>query len=287
MNTNLSMIQHHRADLDGLRMHFVEAGKGPAAVLLHGFPETWYAWRYQIAPLAQHYRLIVPDLRGYGATDKPASGYDKRTMANDIRRLMQHLGVEKAAIIGHDRGARVGTRFVKDHPEAVDRFAALDNIPTKVIFGSMNAALAQFGWFFLFHSVPHLPQALVQGREEMWLRYIFRNWTYDPEALSDADIAVYTQAYAQPGGLHGAFSDYSAWRQDLDQDYADADKRIACPTMALWGAEFAGWKMMDMAKLWDDMASDLKVAPIPLSGHLPHEEQPEQVTAALLEFLQP
>jgi pimeloyl-ACP methyl ester carboxylesterase len=105
--------------------------------------------------------------------------------------------------------------------------------------------------------------------------------------LSDADIAVYTQAYAQPGGLHGAFSDYSAWRQDLDQDYADADKRIACPTMALWGAEFAGAKMMDMAKLWDDMASDLKVAPIPLSGHLPHEEQPELVTAALLDFLQP
>ena len=91
MNVNLSMIQHHRADLDGLRMHFVEAGKGPAVILLHGFPETWYAWRYQIAPLAKNYRVIVPDLRGYGATDKPASGYDKRTMANDIRRLMQHL----------------------------------------------------------------------------------------------------------------------------------------------------------------------------------------------------
>lgn len=120
----------------------------------------------------------------------------------------------------------------------------------------------------------------------MWLRYIFRNWTYNPEALSDADIAIYTQAYAQPGGLHGAFSDYSAWRQDLEQDYADADKRIACPTLALWGAEFAGAKIMDMAKLWDDMASDLKVAPILLSGHLPHEEQPEQVTAALLDFLQ-
>jgi haloacetate dehalogenase len=287
VNADLSMIQHHRADLDGLRMHFVEAGTGPALVLLHGFPETWYAWRHQIAPLAQHYRLIVPDLRGYGATDKPASGYDKRTMANDIRRLLQHLGIEKASIVGHYRGARVGTRFVKDHPEAVDRFAALDNIPTKVIFASMNAAFAQFGWFFLFHSVPHLPQALVQGREEMWLRYIFRNWTYNPEALSDADIAVYTQAYAQPGGLHGAFSDYSAWRQDLEQDYADADKRLACPTMALWGTEFAGAKMMDMAKLWNDLASDLKVAPIPLSGHLPHEEQPEQVTAALLEFLQP
>ena len=287
MNANLSMVQHHRANLDGLRMHFVEAGKGPAVVLLHGFPETWYAWRYQIAPLAQHYRLIVPDLRGYGATDKPVSGYDKRTMANDIRKLMQHLGIEKATIIGHDRGARVGTRFVKDHPEAVERFAALDNIPTKVIFDTKKAAFAQFGWFFLFQSVPHLPQALVQGREEMWLRYLFGDWTYNPEALSDVDIAVYTQAYAQPGGLHGAFADYSAWHQDIEQDYADADKRIACPTMALWGAEFAGAKIMDMAKLWDDMASDLKVAPIPLSGHLPHEEQPEQVTAALLEFLHP
>jgi haloacetate dehalogenase len=255
--------------------------------LLHGFPETWFAWRHQIAPLADKYRLIVPDLRGYGATDKPASGYDKRTMANDILALMRHLEIDAAAIVGHDRGARVGTRLVKDHPEAVVRFAALDNIPTKVIFERMSAPVAQAAWFFLFQSVPHLPQALIQGREEMWLRHLFTDWTYNPEALSDEDIAVYVQAYSQPGGLHGAFSDYGAWREDLAQDQADADKRIECPTLALWGAEFRAAKMMDMAKIWDGLAVDLRTCPIACAGHLPQEEQPVGVTAALLKFLEP
>jgi haloacetate dehalogenase len=106
MVADLSMAQHHRAHVNGIRMHYVEAGDGPPVVLLHGFPMTWYSWRNQIAPLSKKYRVIVPDLRGYGATDKPASGYDKRTMANDIRLLMEHLGIAKAAIVGHDRGGR-------------------------------------------------------------------------------------------------------------------------------------------------------------------------------------
>ena len=117
---------HHRCVANGIKFHYVEAGEGPPVVLLHGFPETSYAWRYQIEALKTRYRLIVPDLRGYGATDKAPTGYDKRTMANDIRALMSNLGIERAAIVPHDRGARGGLRLAKDHPDAVARFAALD-----------------------------------------------------------------------------------------------------------------------------------------------------------------
>jgi haloacetate dehalogenase len=97
-------ITHHRVVANGIKLHYVEAGSGPAVVLLHGFPETGYAWRHQIPPLAERYRVIVPDLRGYGATEKAPTGYDKRTMANDIRALMAALGINKAAIVGNDRG---------------------------------------------------------------------------------------------------------------------------------------------------------------------------------------
>jgi haloacetate dehalogenase len=280
-------LVHHRVPANGIMQHYVEAGSGPPVVLLHGFPETWYAWRHQIPVLGQRYRLIVPDLRGYGATEKADSGYDKRTMAQDVLTLMRSLGIEKAAIIGHDRGARVGTRFVKDHPHAVARFAALDNIPTRFIFEGMNANFAQAAWFFMFQGVRDLPEALIQGREEMWLRFLLTGWCYDPEALSDADFAVYVRAYAQPGGLRGAFEDYRAWREDLAQDQADKDVKIQCPTLALWGAEFQGAKILDMAALWRDLADDLSTAPIAQSGHLPHEEQPDAVNVALLDFLQP
>ena len=177
-------VAHHRRAVNGIKMHYAEAGAGPPVVLLHGFPETWYAWRHQIEALRMRYRLIMPDLRGYGATEKPPTGYDKRTMANDIRALMASLGIERAAIIGHDRGARVGLRLAKDHPDAVARFAALDNIPTRVLFGNMNAASAQAAWFFLFQGVRDLPEVLIHGREELWLRHLLTGWAYNPETFT-------------------------------------------------------------------------------------------------------
>ncbi|MGA2999540.1 alpha/beta fold hydrolase [Bradyrhizobium sp.] len=278
---------HHRCVANGIKFHYAEAGEGPPVVLLHGFPETSYAWRYQIEALKTRYRLIVPDLRGYGATDKAPTGYDKRTMANDIRALMSELGIERAAIVAHDRGARVGLRLAKDHPDVVARFAALDNIPTRLLFGMMNAKVAQASWFFLFQGVRDLPEALIQGREELWLRYILTSWTYDPGALSDADIAAYVHAYAQPGGLRGAFEDYRAWREDIAQDEEDKDVKLRCPTLALWGAEFEAAKMVDMAEIWSGLAEDLTTAPIALAGHLPHEERPVEVNVALEAFLAP
>src|SRR3954453_22735071 len=122
-------LVHHTIEANGIRQHVVEEGSGPPVVLLHGFPETWSAWRKQIPVLAQRYRLIVPDLRGNGDTEKPAAGYDKRTMAADIRALMEKMGCPRAVLIGHDRGARVATRFAKDYPETVAGLAVLDNVP--------------------------------------------------------------------------------------------------------------------------------------------------------------
>lgn len=278
-------ITHRRIFANGINQHYVDVGSGPPVLLLHGFPETWYAWRKQIPDLPGRYRLIIPDLRGYGATEKPALGYDKRTMANDIKALLDSLSIERIALIGHDRGARVGTRFCKDYPDVVNRFVALDNIPTRFIFENMNAQFAQAAWFFLFHGVRDLPEALIQGREDLWVRHFITAWVSDHGAFTEEDIATYVRAYAQPGGVRGACEDYRAWREDLLQDQADASRKLRCPTLALWGTEFNASKLVDMGQIWNDMAEILILAPIAGARHFPQEERPEQVNSVLSAFL--
>jgi pimeloyl-ACP methyl ester carboxylesterase len=271
---------------NGIRQHYLEAGSGPPVVLLHGFPETNYGWRYQIPVLARRFRVIAPDLRGYGETDKPAAGYDKRTMANDLRELMRALGVPKIALIGHDRGARVATRFAKDHPDAIDRLVVMDNVPTRIVARDFDAKIAKAYWFFLFHLVPDLPEALIVGREAVWLRHFFSDWCFDPAAVSGEAFDTYVRAYQAPGAVRGAMADYRANAEDVAQDIVDAAVKIACPVMSLWGAEFyAVGKMFDMPKVWAEMASNLVTHAIPRSGHLPQEEQPEIVNRLLVDFL--
>ncbi|VWD59484.1 alpha/beta hydrolase [Burkholderia contaminans] len=279
-------VTHHTLVANGIRQHYLDAGSGPVVVLLHGFPETSFAWRHQIPVLARTYRVIAPDLRGYGETDKPASGYDKRNMALDIIRLLDALGIEKVVLVGHDRGARVATRLAKDHPERVDRLVVMDNVPTRIVAENMSPKTARAYWFFLFHLVVDLPETLIAGNEEAWLRHFFSDWCYNPHTIEGTDFETYVKAYKRPGAVRGAMSDYRANAQDVEQDQADADIRIACPTMAIWGEDFyAVGGMFDMKAVWEGMATNLRAEPISRCGHLPQEEQPERVNALLLDFL--
>lgn len=282
----MTKIHHRTVHANGIRQHYLEAGEGPPVVLLHGFPETNHAWRHQIPVLAERFHVIAPDLRGYGETDKPASGYDKRTMAHDLVELLKTLGIGRIALVGHDRGARVATRFAKDHPNLLDRLVVMDNVPTRVVARSMNAQIAKAYWFFLFHLVPDLPEALISGREDVWLRHFFSDWCFDPTTITGDDFNAYVAAYRAPGAVRGAMADYRANAEDNAQDTADAEMKIACPVLSLWGAEFeAVGKMFDMAAVWAEMADDLRTAAIPRCGHLPHEEQPCEVNRLLLDFL--
>lgn len=271
---------------NGIRQHLVEAGEGPPVVLLHGFPETNYSWRFQIPVLAKRYRVIAPDLRGYGQTDKPATGYDKRNMARDLRGLMEELKIPRIALVGHDRGARVATRFAKDYPELVERLVVMDNVPTRVVARDIDARIAKHYWFFLFHLAPDLPEALIAGREHIWLRHFFSDWCYDPAAISGEAFDTYVRAYQAPGAVRGAMADYRANAEDVAQDLEDADIKISCPVMSLWGADFhTVGKLFDMPKIWAEMADDLEVHAVKECGHLPQEEQPEVVNELLLKFL--
>jgi haloacetate dehalogenase len=279
-------IANHTVHANGIRQHYLDAGEGPVVVLLHGFPESSFAWRFQIPALMQHYRVIAPDLRGYGETDKPASGYDKRNMAQDLIALLDKLNIDKIALVGHDRGARVATRFAKDHPQRLDRLVVLDNVPTRVVAQNMSPKTARAYWFFLFHLVPDLPETLISGKESEWLHHFFADWCYNPHTIEGEAFDTYVRAYKRPGAVRGAMSDYRANAEDVEQDLVDATVKIACPTMAIWGEDFyAVGGMFDMKSIWQEMATHLRAEPISQCGHLPQEEQPERVNALLLDFL--
>lgn len=271
---------------NGIRHHLLEAGEGAPVVLLHGFPETSFAWRFQFPALVERYRVIAPDLRGYGETDKPAGGYDKRNMALDLMEILRALDIPKIALVGHDRGARVATRFAKDHPDLVDRLVVMDNVPTRIVARDIDAKIAKAYWFFLFHLVPDLPEALIAGREHIWLRHFFSDWCHDPAAISGEAFDTYVRAFQAPGAVRGAMADYRANAEDVAQDMADADSKIGCPVMSLWGADFAAvGQLFDMPAVWAEMADDLVTHAISECGHLPQEEQPETVNTLLLDFL--
>jgi haloacetate dehalogenase len=284
----MATILHHTTHANGIRQHYVEAGEGAPVVLLHGFPFTNYTWRYQIPELAKRYRVIAPDLRGYGETDKPVAGYDKRNMARDLRELLAGLDIGKIALIGHDRGARVATRYAKDYPDLTDRLVVMDNVPTRIIARDFNfSKMAKTYWLFLFHLKLDLPEIFITGREEQWLRHLFSEWCYNPHAISGEAFETYVTAYRAPGAVRGCLADYRASADDLAQDIADAETKIACRTLAVWGADFDGvGKAFDMPAIWAEMAIDIETFAVPQCGHVPQEEQPALTNKLLADFLE-
>lgn len=274
--------------VDGLRMHVRTAGEGPPVVLLHGWPQTGLCWRYVAPELVRAgYRVVVPDLRGYGHTDKPTGGYDKRTMAGDVRGLLAVLGLagEPVHVVGHDRGARVAHRWALDAPDELRTLTVLDIVPTLTMItgGSMRTARAY--WHWLFHLQPDLPELLVGPAVETYLRYLLDRWTVQRGALADA-VDDYVRAFTAPGALRAGFDDYRALDEDVAQDQASADagQRLALPVLALWG-DGGLPAQLPVLDVWREYATDVRGGAVADCGHFVPEEQPAELVARLLELL--
>src|SRR5512132_4303293 len=176
-------FSHHTASVNGIQLHYVIGGHGDPVVLLHGWPETWYGWHRVMPALAKNYTVIAPDLRGLGDSSKPPSGYDGKTVAEDIHQLVGKLGFKTIFLVGHDIGTQVAYSYAAAHPSEVKKLAVMDfTIPGFVPAGRMPL------WWVLFHQTPDVPEALVQGKEMMYLSWFFHNLPFNPGAITQADI---------------------------------------------------------------------------------------------------
>jgi haloacetate dehalogenase len=282
-----AVLTHDTVALDGLRLHHRVGGSGPPVVLLHGWPQTGHCWRHVAGPLAADHTVIVPDLRGYGASDKPTGGFDKRTMARDISALVEHLGHERVAVVGHDRGGRVAHRWALDRPEQVTRLAVLDIAPSRATWQRMDGDLGAKYWHWLFHLQPDLPERLAGADVEGYLRYFLEKWTYAREGLEPSAIAEYVRAFSQPGALRCGFDDYRAHPVDSAHDEEDhaAGRRVTQPLLALWGADGVMGTTLPLLDMWREYADDVRGRAIERCGHFVPEERPAEVLEELRGFL--
>ncbi|GCE15191.1 alpha/beta fold hydrolase [Tengunoibacter tsumagoiensis] len=271
---------------NGIRMHYVRGGQGRPLVLLHGFPETWYSWHKVLPDLAKHYLVIAPDLRGAGQTDAPSSGYDKMTMAQDIRGLVTQLKLDSIDLVGHDIGLMVAFAYAELYPTSVQHLALLEApIPDKSLY--QYPALTANGpgvWWFGFFGVPQMPEKLIQGREKTFLEQFFQNTVpvQVQGSITAEEIALYARNWQDPARLHAYISYFSAFKTDTAQVDVYSQKKLLMPVLALGADHSIGTAIFTQVEQY---ATNVTGDVISNSGHWIPEEHPQELVSKLLAFL--
>jgi haloacetate dehalogenase len=270
---------------NGVRLNAWVGGRGTPVVLLHGYPQTGQMWRKVAPALLDAHFVVCPDLRGYGDSDKPRDGYDKRTMARDIHELMTALGHPRYAVVGHDRGARVAHRLALDHADAVTRLCVLDIVPTHTLFARTDRHLAAAYWHWFFFQAPDLPEVMLAAAPEPFLRSMFRALTANPGSIEEPMVQEYLRAFTLPGTIRAGLEDYrSAATRDFEDDERDLARRVACPVLAIWGEFGKMHSLFDVLATWKEKAGQAEGHPLPC-GHFIPEEAPQALLADLRPWL--
>jgi haloacetate dehalogenase len=275
---------------NGLDFNLAEAGDGPPVLLLHGFPETHVCWD-RVAPLlTERHTVVLADLRGYGASSAPpggprGEGYTKREIAAELVEVMAGLGHERFAVVGHDRGARVGYRMALDHREVVDRLAVLNIIPTVDQFARMSGgtSLGYWPWVLLAQPAP-MPERLLGADPAAMLDHVFATWPADPAAIPADHRAAYLAAMT-PAAVAAMCADYRGsfhLDQDHDADDRDSGRSITAPVLVVTGAEET--HLADAGDVWREWAAAVMATTVP-GGHFIPEESPAELLDLLVPFL--
>jgi haloacetate dehalogenase len=285
-------FETRRLRTPGAEIALIVGGSGPPLLLLHGYPQTHQMW-HKIGPrLAERFTVICPDLRGYGDSSKPDGGakhanYSKRAMAQDQVEVMHLLGFKRFAVAGHDRGGRVAHRMALDHPQSVERLVVLDISPTTIMYGKTDKAFATayYHWFFLIQPFD-LPERLIGADPGYYLRKKLGGWgsaglsIFDPRALAE-----YERCFNDPATIHATCEDYRAAATiDLEHDAADAEARVTCPLLVLWGEKGVVNLLFNPMAEWGSVATHVQGSALP-SGHYLAEEAPDITLREMLAFL--
>jgi pimeloyl-ACP methyl ester carboxylesterase len=272
-------------DTGELRQHVVTGGEGPPLLLVHGWPQTWYAWRLVMPALARDFFVVAPDQRGCGLSGKPEDGYDTATLAGDLVALMDALGHRRFAVAGHDTGMWIGYALAADHPGRSACLAVAETplpgvSPSPPLFanGHLNNAL----WHFAFNRLANVNDQLVTGREDIYFGWQFA--TKAAKKLPDYAVRHYIDTLTDPEALHASFAIYRALDATIAQNQQRMTRRLTVPVLAIGGGHSLGEQVADTMKL---AADDVQTLVIPSCAHWVPEETPEETLAALTGFLAP
>ena len=283
-------FEARKVNTSGAAINLVIGGDGPPLLLLHGYPQTHVMW-HKVAPrLAEHFTVVVTDLRGYGDSDKPAGdpehfNYSKRAMAGDQSQAMASLGFDSFFLAGHDRGARVSHRLTKDYPERVLKLATLDIIPTHRMFQIVNKemALNTYHWFFLSQPFD-LPERVIGAGADYFIRHSFQRASNWEQIFPSEAVEEYVRCSTDPATIHAICEDYRAGASiDLVHDKKDFEHKISCPHLALWSDRGYVGRTQDVLAVWRDYSTNVRGHSVP-SGHYIAEELPEETYQALRDF---
>lgn len=288
MTENSENIKFDYAQIGAVRLHYATAGDGDKLViLLHGFPESWYSWRHQIAALSNEYTVVAPDMRGYNLSDKPENVSDYRIdkLVDDVTGLIDHFKREKAAVIGHDWGAAVAWAIGQKHPEYLWKLGALQVPPVSVWRQNLTLRQLLASWYMFFFQLPLLPEFFLKQNDYAALENALRNTTMEKDVFTDADIAAYKNGWREPFALTAMINYYRANVLGRFFGGSEANKKITVPTVFIYGEHDQAILPETVKGIGDCIDADYQEFHIPTSAHWVQQEASDAVTEILRDFL--
>ena len=278
-------LREGSAEVGDVSLHYIEAGDGPLVILLHGFPEFWFGWRSQIAPLAASgYRVVAADTRGYNLSSKPEDfkAYGVDELADDVQGLIRQLGADSAHIVGHDWGGTIAWTLAMNHPEVVERLAILSAAhPRRLSEGLKNPNQLRKSWYFFFFATPGLPEEVVHLRD--W--HFFRHFLHEANPpYTEEEFERYVEAWSQPGAAAGMINYYRASVRQSQKEALAKLRPLSAPTLVIWGEgdSYLGADLAEPDK--DDVPNLDRVERLPDASHWVHHDEADRVNKLLTDF---
>ncbi|NEP19222.1 MAG: alpha/beta hydrolase [Leptolyngbya sp. SIO4C1] len=279
---------HQYIETNQVKLHCVTEGEGELVILLHGLLEFWYSWRYQLPALSKHFKVVVPDLRGYNDSDKPSSGYDLDTLSKDIQGLIQSLGYSRAHIVGHDWGGTIAWHFAQRYPKQLQKLAILSAPHPSLVREAITSNWVQLqrSWYLFSLQVPGLSEWLLQQNLQTFLANLFQREAVRKGAFSKSDTEIYQAALQKPGALQ-AVTQHARQCFNLREWFLpkrSADRQIDQPTLVLWGEDDSLLSAQTLETL-PALLQHPCIKSVPFCGHWAQQEAPQTVNRELTQFL--
>ena len=286
----MAELEHHFASVNQVNLHYVKQGEGDKLViLLHGWPEFWYSWRYQLPRLSEKYTVVAPDLRGFNLSDKPQGIENYRTglVIKDIKELVEHLGFKKCYVVGHDWGGAVAWHLATAYPDIVEKLTILNCPHPQLLIDSLlhlNLKQLRRSWYMIGFQIPELPELILSQILRKFYEMNMKGWLYNPQNMTEKDLDLYVQAMREKDALTTSINYYRAGlRLGIDQDLQK--KKVQVPVRVIWGKNDKALGVELNDDLDKVVEAEHEVIFLDRCSHWTQIDQPERVTELILEFL--